>query len=65
MLSSNCCDQASSTTSTRDVTPLFPLRKLQYHLVLIFTPLSWLRQKQPLPSQIEGRLVKSNNGQFG
>ncbi|KAF3521469.1 hypothetical protein F2Q69_00046167 [Brassica cretica] len=65
MLFSNRCDQVSSTASTRDVTPLFHIRRLQSRRALYFTPLSRLRRNQPLPSRIEGELVEEKNGQFG
>ncbi|KAL0646163.1 hypothetical protein Bca4012_044454 [Brassica carinata] len=58
MLCSNRCDQASSTASTRDVTPPFHFQRLQSRHALYFTPLSLLRRNQPLPSQIEGKLVE-------
>ncbi|KAG2246211.1 hypothetical protein Bca4012_090824 [Brassica carinata] len=58
MLSSNRCDQASSTASTRDVTPPSHIRRLQSRRALCFTPLSLLHWNQPLPSRIEGKLLE-------
>ncbi|CAN6917579.1 unnamed protein product, partial [Brassica oleracea] len=58
MLCSNRCDQASSTASTRDVTPPSHIRRLQSRRALSFTPLSLLYWNQPSLSRIEGKLLE-------
>ncbi|KAF3499521.1 hypothetical protein F2Q69_00044050 [Brassica cretica] len=68
MLFSNRCDQASSTASTRDVTPPSHIQRLHSRRALCFTPLSYCLcyiEISPCRRGSKESFSKINNGQFG